>query len=149
MTDDRDNDQQSAAAAANPGDAQQPARAMRGKTLYARIAALIGAIGLLMLMPAWIFWFSPPINWAPWFLLMLSGVPLLPPLAGLLGGRPYTYAWTAFISMIYFTHGVVEAWAAWADSTVRWLALTEVLLAVLLYLGGVMYARWRSQELKR
>jgi uncharacterized membrane protein len=72
-------------------------------------------------------------------------VPLLPPLAGLLGGRPYTYAWTAFISMIYFTHGVVEAWA---DSKVRWLALCEVLLSVLLYLGGVMYARWRSQELK-
>ena len=121
---------------------------MGGKTLVARVAALIGAIGLLLLMPAWIFWLSPTINWTPWFLLALSTVPLLPALAGLLSGRPYTYAWTAFISMIYFTHGVVEAWASWADSTVRWLALTEVLLSVLLYLGGVMYARWRSRELR-
>jgi len=121
---------------------------MAGKTVTARSAALIGAIGLLLLMPAWIFWLSPPLNWAPWFLLALSTLPLLPPLAGLLGGRPYTYAWTAFISMIYFTHGVVEAWASWAEPRVRWLALAEVLLSVLLYLGGVMYARWRSRELK-
>ena len=114
-------------------------------TRVARAAALFAAIGLLLLMPAWILWLSPPINWDRWFLLAISTLPLLPPLAGLLRGRPYTYAWSGFISMLYFTHGVVEAWA---DSDVRWLALTEVLLAVMLYLGGMLYARWRSRELR-
>ena len=115
------------------------------KTRLARSSALFGVIGLLLLMPCWIFWLSPPLNWSPWFLLAISTLPLLPPLAGLLRGRPYTYAWTGFISLIYFTHGVVEAWA---DGDARWLALTEVLLAVMLYLGGILYARWRSRELK-
>lgn len=115
------------------------------KTQIARTMALVGVIGLLLLLPAWILWLSPPVNWSPWFLLALATLPLLPPLAGLLGGRPYTYAWSGFLALIYFTHGVVEAWA---DSGARLLALTEIVLAVMVYLGGMLYARWRSQELK-
>jgi len=115
------------------------------RTRSARAAAVFAVIGLLLLMPAWILWLSPPVSWDPWFLLLIAMLPLLPPLAGLLRGRPYTYAWSGFISMIYFTHGVVEAWA---DSDARWLGLVEVVLAVMLYLGAIFYARWRSRELR-
>ena len=115
------------------------------KTRIARAMTLFGVLGLLLLMPAWILWLSPPLNWSPWFLLALSTLPLLPPLAGLFGGRPYTYAWSGFLALMYFTHGVVEAWA---DSDSRGLALTEIGLAVMLYVGSMLYARWRSQELK-
>jgi len=124
---------------------KQQATPMAGKTAIARVSALVGVIGLLLLMPAWIFWLSPAENWDPWFLLAIATLPLLPPLAGLMRGRPYTYAWSGFIALIYFTHGVVEAWA---DSDARWLGMIEVLLAVTLYLGGILYARWRSREFK-
>lgn len=118
---------------------------LSGKTLLARTATQIGAIGLVLLLPAWILWLSPPVNWDPWFLLALATLPLLPALSGLLSGNIYTHAWSGFIALIYFTHGVVEAWA---DAGVRLLALAEVVLAVMLWLGGMMYVRWRSRELK-
>ena len=115
------------------------------KTLIARTAAQIGGFGLALLLPAWILWLSPPVNWNPWFLLALATLPLLPALSGLLSGRTYTVAWSGFLALLYFSHGVVEAWA---DADVRLLALTEVVLAVMLWTGGVIYVRWRSQELK-
>lgn len=115
------------------------------KTRLAKAAALTGILGLLLLMPAWIFWLGPAPGGSRWLLLALAMAPLLLPLAGLLGGRPYTYAWSGFVALLYFIHGVVEAWA---DSSVRPLALLEVVLAVMLYSGGLLYARWRSRELK-
>lgn len=118
---------------------------LSNKTLIARTIAQLGAIGLVLLLPTWILWLSPPINWNPWFLLVLATLPLLPALAGLLSGKTYTYAWSGFLALLYFTHGVVEAWA---DTDARLLALTEVTLSVMLYLAGMMYVRWRSRELK-
>jgi uncharacterized membrane protein len=122
-----------------------PTAPLATKTLIARTAAQIGGFGLALLLPAWILWLSPPVNWNPWFLLALATLPLLPALPGLLSGRTYTTAWAGFLALLYFSHGVVEAWAV-AD--VRLLAVTEVTLAVMLWLGGMMYARWRSRELK-
>jgi len=115
------------------------------KTLIARTSAQIGGIGLALLLPAWILWLSPPVNWNPLFLLALAILPLLPALPGLLSGRTYTVAWSGFLALFYFSHGVVEAWA---DADVRLPALAEVVLAVMLWLGGMMYVRWRSRELK-
>ena len=107
--------------------------------------ALSGYFGLMLLLLAWFGWISPPkalpISLALFFML----VPLLFPLRGILYGRPYTFAWASFLSLIYFIHGVVEAYSSEED---RYLALLEIVLSLAFYSGSMLYARFRGRELK-
>ena len=52
--------------------------------------------------------------------------------------RGYSVAWSLFLSLFYFTHGIVEAYS---DSQARWLALTEVALALCWIVGGILFIR--------
>lgn len=111
-----------------------PTRIARGITLGAWT-------GLVLILIGW-YGFSEP---APLFLAALL-LPLAFPLRGLITGRPYTYAWTSLLVLIYFIHGSVEAWANPAS---RGWALLEVALSVVVYSGAVVYARRRGRELRR
>ena len=64
---------------------------------------------------------------------------------GLLHGKPYTYAWTSLLALLYFTHGVAEAYVNPAE---RLYASAEIILALALFSAAVLYARWRSREIK-
>ena len=114
------------------------------KLRQARILALGGYFGLLLLLPLWYGWLSPPQLPLGLVLGMLM-VPLLFPLKGLLQGRPYTYAWSAFISLIYFIHAVLELYSTPDD---RYLAFLELLLSFAFYLGCVRYAKLGGRHLK-
>jgi uncharacterized membrane protein len=115
------------------------------KLRRARIIALCGYFGLLLLLPLWYAWLSPP-QLPLGFVLGLLLLPLLFPLRGLLYGRPYTYAWSSFLALFYFIHAVVELYSTPHD---RYLALLELLLSVSFYVGSVMYARLGGRELKK
>jgi uncharacterized membrane protein len=104
----------------------------------ARIATLGGYFGLLLLMLAWHAWLAPPAQAPVALVLMVSAVPLLLPLRGLLHGRRYTHGWTLFLALLYFTHGTVEAWA---DADVRVYALLEVTFSMVLFVGCILYIR--------
>ena len=122
---------------------------MKRDTLIARVVTLACTAGLLVLIPTWMLWLNPTDDWRPNLVLTIGlMLPLLLPLPGLLRGKPKAYAWIAFIAMLYFIHGVVESWTLWADSGVRVLALTETLLASLLFVAALLYTRWRARELK-
>ena len=112
----------------------------------ARLIALTGYFGLILLILVWNIWLSPPKALALPLVLALALAPLLLALAGLLYGRPYTYAWISFLSLLYFTHGTVEAYSNPAD---RLPALLEVGFSVMLYVGAIMFARLRGRELKQ
>jgi uncharacterized membrane protein len=115
------------------------------KLRRARIIALCGYFGLLLLLPLWYGWLSPSqlsLGLVLGFLL----IPLLFPLRGLLQGRPYTYAWTSFLALFYLIHAVVELYSSPQD---RYLALLELILSLALYVGCVIYARLGGRELKR
>ena len=114
------------------------------KLRQARILALGGYFGLLLLLPLWYGWLSPPQLPLGLVLGMLM-LPLLFPLKGLLQGRPYTYAWSAFISLIYFIHAVLELYSTPED---RYLAFLELLLSLAFYLGCVRYAKLGGRHLK-
>lgn len=115
----------------------------RSRIAYA--AALSGWFGLFFLLLVWFGWLAPA-RLLPTSLVLLFGVgPLLLPLRGLLHGRPYTFAWTSFLSLAYFTHGVVVAWPRTPE---RWLGLLEVLFSLLLFTGAVWFARYRARELR-
>lgn len=112
----------------------------------ARVAALIGYFGLFLLVVAWNAWLSPPTHLPIALVLLVLGTPLLFPLRGLLHGRPYTHAWTSYLALAYFTHGVVQAYAV---PTERVLGLLEIFFSLLLFTGAIFYARFRTRELRQ
>lgn len=115
------------------------------RTRIAYWVGVTGYFGLIALLLAWFGWLSPPTVIPVSVALFIMLVPLLFPLRGILYGRAYTFAWASFLSMIYFIHGVVEAYSSPDD---RWLALLEVALSVAFYTGSMLYARFRGKEIK-
>lgn len=115
------------------------------KLRRARIIALCGYFGLIVLLPLWYGWLSP----AQLPLALVLGIlltPLLFPWRGLLQGRPYTYAWSSFLALFYFIHAVLELYSTPQD---RYLALLELLLSLAFYYGSVSYAKLGGRELKK
>lgn len=115
------------------------------KTRLTYWIAVSGYFGLIALILAWQGWLSPPRALPTSVALFILLVPLLFPLRGILYGKAYTFAWASFLSMIYFIHGIVEAYSSPED---RWLAVTEVVLSIAFYTGSMLYARYRGREIK-
>ena len=113
---------------------------MKPITFYRRLT-LISYVALVSVLLIWYGLANP----AP-ILLILLLLPLLFPIRGILKGNPYTHAWGSFLILLYFIHGVVEAYA---NPAVRMLALLEVLFSLTFYTGAVLYARLRGRELKQ
>ena len=108
---------------------------------FSRQLTLLSYLALVAVLSTWYGLVEP----APLLLILLL-LPLLFPLKGLLKGSPYTHAWSSFLILLYFIHGVIEAYA---NPPVRMLALLEVLFSVTFYTGAVLYARLRGRELKQ
>ena len=110
-----------------------------------RVTALFGYFGLLLGLILWFTVLAPPARASISVALLGFVGPLLFPLRGILHGRAYTHAWTSMLSLLYFTHGVVEAWS---NAPERIWALGEVTLSVILFVGAAFYARCRGREIK-
>ncbi|MBQ4809998.1 hypothetical protein A7985_05935 [Pseudoalteromonas luteoviolacea] len=106
--------------------------------------ALFGYIGLLILMPVWLFLISPREGHSIGFMFVVYILPLLLPLKGIIKDKPYTFAWANFIVLIYFIHGFTLLWIA-TDELV-WVIL-ELLFSTCMFIGCTYYARHRGQEL--
>ena len=106
-----------------------------------RYLALLSYAGLIVLLIVWYGLLTP----SPLLLGVLL-LPLLLPLRGLLQGHPYTYAWSSFLILIYFIHGVVEAFA---NPTARLPASLEIFCSVVFYAGAIFFARWRGRQLSQ
>lgn len=107
---------------------------MREAAHWTAIASLIALIFLCLLWEAWLVPLRPGGSF-----LMLKSLPLLIPLFGILRGKIYTYQWTALLVLAYFTEGVVRAWSDRGLS--QQLAMLEIVLALLLFTGCVLYVR--------
>lgn len=116
---------------------------MNTRRLYA--FTLTGYFALLLLVVAWNGWLSPPTHFPRALAILFLGGPLLLPLRGLLHGRPYTFAWASYIALFYLIFGVVNLVASPGE---RLLALTQVVASLIMYLGAILYARYRSRELR-
>ena len=110
---------------------------------YQRMA-LVGYVGLLILMPTWMFLISPTEQYSNGFIFTFYILPLLLPLKGIIQDKPYTYAWANFIVMIYFIHSLTMIWIA--PEQLIW-ALLELAFATSMFIGCTYYARHRGQEL--
>ena len=102
-----------------------------------RIGAGCSLIALIMLCLAWeslLASLKPGGS-----LLILKTLPLLLPLFGILKGKRYTYQWASMFILLYFTEGVVRAWADKGLSAK--LALIEVVLTLLFFVCTIFYAK--------
>ena len=102
-----------------------------------QLGASISLIALILLCLSWESFLAPlkPNS----SLLILKTVPLLIPLFGILKGKRYTYQWTSMFILLYFTEGVVRAWADTGLSAK--LALVEVALTLLFFICAIYYAK--------
>jgi len=109
-----------------------------------RKIALVGYFSLLIYMPLWLLVISPSAGLSTSTTLLFFTLPLLFPLPGLLKGKPYTYAWSNFITLIYFLHSVTTLWVIPSDRI--WASL-ELLFATTMFIGCSYFAKYRGQEL--
>ncbi|WP_299661033.1 DUF2069 domain-containing protein [uncultured Psychromonas sp.] len=114
-------------------------------TVHFQRLAQCGYFGLLILVPIWHLYLSPPtLDINPWLVMLIWLIPLLFPLKGIVQGNPYTYAWSGFIALIYVMHACV---IIMSDEQERWLAVIELVLASLFLAGNIYFAKYKGQEL--
>lgn len=109
----------------------------------AYILTLIGYLGTLALLTAWYSWLAPSTHFPVALVLLVLVLPLLFPLRGLLHGRPYTFSWSCFLALLYFTHGVIEAYST---AAAQHLAIAEIALASLWFISAIAYVRLGGGE---
>jgi uncharacterized membrane protein len=63
---------------------------------------------------------------------------------GLLRTNLRTYAWTCFVVLLYFTHGVLLAF----DPSRRWLGITETLLSIVMFTAMIVFIRQYREHFK-
>ena len=105
---------------------------------WLRRLVLTSYFSLLLLTVVWHTWLFPSVYFPISLVLMVTALPLLLPLRGLLHGRPRSHIWAALLSLLYFTHGVGEAFASPQQ---RWLGLLEILLSLTLVFSASLYVR--------
>lgn len=87
----------------------------------------IGLLALLALQVLWHGFLPPPRSALGWTALTLAVLPLLLVLPGAWRARPMPLFWANLLCLLYFSHGVSEAWT---QPAMRGWALLEVVLAV-------------------
>jgi uncharacterized membrane protein len=108
----------------------------RPQFLYALILA--GYFGTLALLVVWYAWAAPARLFPVALVLLVLVLPLFAPLRGLLHGRRYTIAWSGFLALGYFSHGVVEAYSS---PVTRPLGQLEIVFTSLWFIAALAYIR--------
>ncbi len=102
--------------------------------------ALTGYFLLLILLLSWPTLISPPPRLPVALVLIISVIPLLFPLRGLLYGRASSFNWAGYLSVVYFIHAVTEAGAV--ERLRDGLAVgMEFTASLLLFFGAVCYLK--------
>ncbi len=107
-------------------------------TRFLYLLTLAGYFGTLVLLTAWYGWLAPSARLPVALVLIILVAPLLLPLRGLLHGRKYTFAWSCFLALFYFTHGVMEAYS---DAVIRPLGLLEITFSSIWFVSAMAYIR--------
>jgi uncharacterized membrane protein len=100
--------------------------------------ALAGFFGLFTLLMLWNTVLRPTSKLPVALMLLITVTPLLLPMRGFLDGKLKSSAWLAYISLIYFIHGCLEAYA---NVDIRSYALLETLLSLMIFFGASFYIR--------
>ncbi len=107
--------------------------------------ALVGFLGLFALLMLWNTALSTSVsaNKHVAIMLIITVTPLLLPMRGFLDKRPKSCAWLAYISLIYFVHGCLEAYA---NAAIRPYALLETVFSLMIFFGATFYIRLAKSQ---
>ena len=103
-----------------------------------RALALIGYFGIWILLPLWYGWLAPSVFFGMLAIPFLC-LPLVFPLVGLIKGKIYTHQWSAYVSLLYFMHGIVETYS---EPDQRLYGILEILLSLMWFVGAIYYPRF-------
>lgn len=109
----------------------------------ARQVTLASWFGLFALTLSWVTMFAESPRIPVSLMLIVYVGPLLIPLRGLLNANIRAHIWTTLLVLFYFIHGIVEAWASPAE---RWLAVTEIIFSVTLFIGCFYFVRLSNRQ---
>ena len=99
--------------------------------------AALGILSLLGLQVLWHGFLFPPASAPVWLVAGLFVLPIVPAASMLLRRHRHAPFWGAVAALLYFCHGLMEAWAT---PEVRTLALMEAALSV----GLIVAASWNG-----
>jgi len=99
--------------------------------------AALAIVSLLALQVLWHGVLFPPVEAPVWLVTGLFLLPIAPAASMLLGRHRHAPFWGAVAALLYFCHGLMEAWAT---PEVRMLALMETALSV----GLIVAASWNG-----
>lgn len=108
--------------------------------------ALLSYFALMLSLLSWITLAEHGENYPTAAWLIIGLVPLLFPLRGLLHGKPYTHAWTGFLMLFYFSHGIGEVYSAQGFDLY---ASLEVLFSCMVFSSSIVFIRLNANKLKR
>ena len=115
---------------------------MNIKPIYFHTLALTGFFGLFVLLMLWNTVLVTSSKFPVALMLLITVTPLLLPLRGFLHRNPKSCAWMAYISLIYFLHGSVEAYA---NTNGRFYPSLEITLSLMLFFGATLYVRFAGK----
>ncbi|MDD1612683.1 MAG: DUF2069 domain-containing protein [Methylococcaceae bacterium] len=116
---------------------------MKINPILFRLASLSGFFGLFALMMLWPTVLAPTSRFPVAIILIATVTPLLLLARGLLAAHPKFYAWAGFVSLLYFSHGVIEAYAS---EDTRRLAAAEILFSLMLFFGSALAIRYAGKS---
>ncbi|WP_043517585.1 DUF2069 domain-containing protein [Halomonas sp. BC04] len=104
---------------------------------------VLGSFGLLMVLLIW-SGLSMQAGDNPLTPILVRILPLVLFLPSIIGRRPRGHAWLAFVSLLYFTQGVMVATLPGQGL----LGSLEAISALGLFTGCMFYARFRSRQMR-
>jgi len=115
-------------------------------TLFFKRLAISSYLGLMISLICWITLAEHSSNYPTFAWLLIALTPLLFPLRGILHGKPYTHAWTGFLMLFYFSHGVGEVYSAQGFDLY---ASLEVLFSSMTFVSSILYIRFNAKSVKQ
>jgi len=109
-----------------------------------KLVGLTGYVGLILYYPPLFLFLSPDVNSLAYISLCLFWLPMTLALKGLFQGNPFTYAWSNFVIMWCYLHGLTALWTFEGN---KWFIYLEVLLLTMAFIGNTYFARYRGREL--
>ncbi|MBL4783655.1 MAG: DUF2069 domain-containing protein [Porticoccaceae bacterium] len=103
---------------------------------------LLSYLCLIAFVTAWITLLAPPQTFPIAMVLIVCVVPLLLPLMGVLNGRDKPVNWAAYLSLLYFIHGITEAFAS---PETRVLGVIEIIISLTVFCSASLYIRRLSK----
>jgi uncharacterized membrane protein len=116
---------------------------MNIKPSYYHVVAVAGFLSLFALLMLWNTVLAPSPRFPVALMLVITVTPLLLHMRGFLARKPKSCAWMAYISLIYFIHGSIEAYANVSE---RLYASLEILLSLMLFFGATFYVRFAGKQ---